>query len=119
MGFLYQEIIKNAGRNCTSGLFRVPITDPEETVDLKCSIDGCPGEFEAKEVTHTVRRDGQLIVIDHVPAEVCSFCGDVLLNLDTVRRIESLLEGGVIGPSNGLTRSFAPVWLRLNNAKPR
>jgi hypothetical protein len=33
-----------------------------------------------------------VIVIDHVPAEVCSFCGDVLLNLDTVRRIERLLE---------------------------
>ena len=41
---------------------------------------------------HTVRRDGQVIVIDHVPAEVCSFCCDALLNLDTVRRIERLLE---------------------------
>ena len=59
---------------------------------MKCRSDGCPGEYETKDVTHTVRRDGQVIVIDHVPAEVCSFCGDVLLNLDTVRRIERLLE---------------------------
>ncbi len=59
---------------------------------MKRSIDGCPGEYEAKSIMHTVRRRGQVIVIDHVPAEVCSFCGDVLLNLDTVRRIERLLE---------------------------
>ena len=60
---------------------------------MKCCIERCPGEFEAKDITHTVRREGEVIVIDHVPAEVCSFCGDVLLNLDTVRRIENLLEG--------------------------
>ena len=59
---------------------------------MKCSIDGCPGEYEAKNIMHTVRRHGQVIVIDHVSADVCSFCGDALLNLDTVRRIESLLE---------------------------
>ena len=59
---------------------------------MKCSIDGCPGEYEAKNIMHTVRRHGQVVVIDHVPADVCSFCGDALLNLDTVRRIESLLE---------------------------
>ena len=35
---------------------------------------------------------GQVIVIDHVPADVCSVCGDVLLNSDTVRRIEGLLQ---------------------------
>ena len=59
---------------------------------MKYSIDGCPGEYEAKNIMHTVRHHGQVTVIDHVPADVCSFCGDALLNLDTVRRIESLLE---------------------------
>ncbi len=50
---------------------------------MKCSIAGCPGEYEAGKVTHTVRHlrhQGQIIVIDHVPADVCSVCGDVLLN---------------------------------------
>ena len=41
---------------------------------------------------HTVRRGGQVIVIDHVPADVCSVCGDALLEPGTVRRIESLLQ---------------------------
>ena len=41
---------------------------------------------------YTVRHDGQVIVIDHVPADICSVCGDALLEPDTVRRIENLLD---------------------------
>lgn len=59
---------------------------------MKCSIQGCPGEYEDREITHTVRHHGQIVVIDHVPAEVCQVCGDVLLTPDTVRHIESLLQ---------------------------
>ena len=59
---------------------------------MKCSIDGCPGEYEAETVMHTVRYRGQVTVIDHVPADVCSVCRDVLLGPDTVCRIEALLE---------------------------
>ena len=59
---------------------------------MKCSIEGCPGEYEEREIVHTVRHEGQVVVIDHVPAEVCSVCGDVLLKPETVRRIETLLR---------------------------
>jgi len=61
---------------------------------MNCSIQGCPGEYENKEVTHTVRHQGRIVVIDHVPAEVCSVCGDVLLRPETVRHIEALLRAG-------------------------
>ena len=59
---------------------------------MKCSIHGCPGEYEDREITHTVRHHGEVVVIDHVPAEACSVCGDVLLKPETVRHIESLLQ---------------------------
>lgn len=59
---------------------------------MMCSNDGCPGTYESDSVVHTVRHAGQVIVIDHVPADVCSVCGDVLLKPDTVRRIEVLLR---------------------------
>ncbi len=59
---------------------------------MKCSINGCLGEYEERNIVHTVRYSGQVIVIDHVPAEVCSVCGDVLLKPETVRRIEELLR---------------------------
>lgn len=61
---------------------------------MKCSIEGCPGQYEPRHVMHTVRHQGNVVVIDHVPAEVCSVCGDVLLTPETVRHIERLLESG-------------------------
>ncbi|OFW27392.1 MAG: hypothetical protein A3H27_12120 [Acidobacteria bacterium RIFCSPLOWO2_02_FULL_59_13] len=59
---------------------------------MKCTIQGCPGEYDERTVVHTVRHRGNVVVIDHVPAEVCSVCGDVLLAPDTIRRLEKLLE---------------------------
>jgi len=59
---------------------------------MKCSIEGCPGEYEERQIVHTVRYRGQVVVVDHVPAEVCSVCGDILLTPETVRRIETLLR---------------------------
>jgi YgiT-type zinc finger domain-containing protein len=58
---------------------------------MKCSIGDCSGECQTQEITHTVRYRGQVVVIDHVPADVCSVCGDVLLSPETVRHIERLL----------------------------
>lgn len=59
---------------------------------MRCSIGGCPGEHEECTVVHTVRHQGEIVVIDGVPAQVCSVCGDILLKPETVRRIEELLE---------------------------
>ena len=59
---------------------------------MKCSIEGCPGQYEERRIVHTVRYHGQVRVIDHVPAEVCSVCGDVLLKPETIRHIEQILH---------------------------
>lgn len=59
---------------------------------MNCTIEGCPGAYEERLVIHAVRRHGQVIVIDHVPAEVCSECGDVLFRPETVRHIEDVLH---------------------------
>ena len=59
---------------------------------MRCSIEGCPGQYECKQIVHTVRRRGQVIVIDHVPAQVCSTCGDVPSEVETTRHIEDLLK---------------------------
>ena len=57
-----------------------------------CSITGCPGEYEDRKILHTVRYQGQVMVIDHVLAEVCSVCGDVLLKPDTVSQMEEIIK---------------------------
>ena len=58
---------------------------------IKCSVTGCSGEYEPTIVTHTVRHRGEIVVIDRVPAEVCSICGDTLLAPETVRGLERVL----------------------------
>jgi YgiT-type zinc finger domain-containing protein len=59
---------------------------------MKCSMSGCSGEYEARQIVHTVQHHGQILVINHVPAEVCTVCGDVLLKPETARRIEALVQ---------------------------
>ena len=63
-----------------------------DVIEMKCTIEGCPGEYEERQIVHTARHHGEVVIIDHVPAEVCSVCGDVLLRPETVRRIETLLQ---------------------------
>ena len=47
-----------------------------------------PLRMKPRRLSITVKHRGEVIVIDHVPAEVCSVCGDVLLAPETVDRIE-------------------------------
>jgi YgiT-type zinc finger domain-containing protein len=72
---------------------------------MNCSIKGCPGEYVAQRIVHTVRRDGKIIVFENVPAEVCDVCSDTLLSPDTIRRIESLMRD----PAE--PQSHAPVYV--------
>jgi len=59
---------------------------------MKCSIHGCPGDYEHREIVHTVRRGEKVLVFEHVPAEVCNVCSDTLLAPETTRHIDRLLH---------------------------
>lgn len=59
---------------------------------MRCSIRSCPGEYEDRRIVHTERHEGEIVVIDGVPAQVCAVCGDVLLRIETARRIEAILK---------------------------
>jgi HTH-type transcriptional regulator/antitoxin MqsA len=57
-----------------------------------CSIRQCPGQFKERRITHVVKHHGEVIVLENVPAEVCSECGEVLLPLLSVEAIETMLK---------------------------
>jgi hypothetical protein len=57
----------------------------EEPSFMKHTIQNCPGDYEVREITHTVKHQGRIVIIDHVPT-------DVLLKPETVRHIEALLR---------------------------
>jgi HTH-type transcriptional regulator/antitoxin MqsA len=48
--------------------------------------------YEDRLVTHTVHHEGEIVIIDRVPAEVCTICGDVLFKPKVVRKIGSILQ---------------------------
>ena len=39
---------------------------------MRCSIVGCPGEYEQREVVRAIRQGSRIIVIEDIPAEVCN-----------------------------------------------
>jgi YgiT-type zinc finger domain-containing protein len=57
---------------------------------MKCTIVECPGTYETRETVVVERVQGQLMVIEHVPVEVCDVCGDVLFRPETIRHLEAL-----------------------------
>ena len=59
---------------------------------MKCSIQGCTGEYEPKTITHTARHHGNVVVFDCVPVEICDVCGDTLLADNTVQKLENMLK---------------------------
>lgn len=71
---------------------------------MKCSIEGCPGQYEEKTILHTVEKNGQIAVFEKVPAEICNVCSDVLLAPDTVRHLEVMLT------EVGRPERMAPVY---------
>ena len=55
---------------------------------MNCSIHGCPGTYELRQTTHTVRHKGQVVVLDRVPVEVCSECGMMYYDAAVLKEIE-------------------------------
>lgn len=71
---------------------------------MKCSIRGCPGHYETRRIVHTVRQGDEVSVFENVPADVCSVCGDTLLDPETVRRLEGLMK------DKNLPAKFIPLY---------
>ncbi len=68
---------------------------------MKCQI--CEGEYEERLIARAYRRDGKVIVVDDVPAEVCGQCGDTLLKPGVVEDIQEALAKAEDA------KEFAPV----------
>jgi YgiT-type zinc finger domain-containing protein len=50
------------------------------------------GETEAGQVTISVERDGSVVVIREVPADVCATCGEEYLSAAVMKALEAAVE---------------------------
>jgi YgiT-type zinc finger domain-containing protein len=65
-----------------------------------CRNQGCPGHYEEERITEALRfPDGHIIVIDDIPALVCDFCGDTLIDPDAAEELERIKAGAA--PATG------------------
>jgi YgiT-type zinc finger domain-containing protein len=64
----------------------------DEELQMTCSILNCPGEYQQREVVRAIRQGDRIIVVEHIPAEVCDVCGDVLFTPETIERLEALRQ---------------------------
>ena len=71
---------------------------------MKCSVKGCPGQYEHRSIVHTVKRGTEVLVFEDVPAEVCDVCSDTLLTPETIRHLEKLMQ------RHGEPERHAPVF---------
>ena len=57
-----------------------------------CNI--CKGKLEETLTTYTQWFEGRLIVIENVPASVCTQCGEVYYDPDVVEQVQSIIWSG-------------------------
>ena len=57
---------------------------------MKCGI--CKAQMEEKNVTYTEDLDQSTIVIRHVPAQVCTECGNTWYNGTVATRLEKIID---------------------------
>jgi YgiT-type zinc finger domain-containing protein len=70
----------------------------KDTKQMKCVI--CKvGETRPGKATVTLERDGTTLVIKHVPADICTNCGEEYVNAETteflLKTAEEAVESGV------------------------
>lgn len=60
----------------------------------KCPF--CGGELAKRTVTHPQSYQGKIYILENIPAEVCSQCGEVLLRPDVLEKMQQLIWSGVV-----------------------
>jgi len=92
---VYDKSPRNPGHNSVrTDATKVGHSDTAR-IEMKCSIQGCSGDYVSKRINQSFNRDSHLVVIDGIPALVCDICGDVIFSAETTKAVEVLLESTI------------------------
>ena len=59
-------------------------------MNQKCPV--CSGELRTDIIKEDIWIDGKLLVIDNLPARVCMHCGESIVDYNTMKKIETLVD---------------------------
>lgn len=75
---------------------------------MKCIV--CHhGETHPGTTTVTFHRDGQTVVVNEVPAEVCENCGEAYVAEDVTKKVLEIAAEARKAQAQVLVRDFAPA----------
>ncbi len=57
-----------------------------------CAV--CGGKLQNTTITHEEKRGEKIYLFQHVPAQVCSACGEIWIEEMTLREIDRLIKEG-------------------------
>ena len=60
---------------------------------MKCNF--CKGEIEERLIRYVQDFQGRVVIIENVPAEVCTQCGEQLLRPDVAEKLQQIVWGEV------------------------
>jgi YgiT-type zinc finger domain-containing protein len=75
---------------------------------MKCIVCN-HGDTRPGTTTVTFHRDGQTIVVNEVPAEVCENCGEAYVADDATERVLEIAAEARMAQAQVLVRDFAPA----------
>lgn len=58
----------------------------------RCDVCG-NATFHDERVEEVFRIDGQMVMVEHIPARVCDRCGDATFDRETVERVRRTVHG--------------------------
>src|SRR5947207_12187486 len=67
-------------------------TQARKTSVKRCQ-EGCPGQLRSDTITRVFRRTGSQaeVIVENIPAEVCSLCGRAFFSKEVARGIDRVL----------------------------
>ena len=63
---------------------------------MRCAF--CKGETEDRMIRYIQEYNGRVVIIENVPAEVCSQCGEQLLRPEVAEKLQKIVWGKAAHP---------------------
>ena len=71
---------------------------------MRCAF--CKGDTEERVIRYVQEFDGRVVIIENVPAEVCTQCGEQLIRPEIAEKVQKIVWGEVPQPKTVEVASY-------------
>ena len=81
---------------------------------FECAVCGCK-ESRSEVVDEVFKIDGEYVLVERIPAEVCVRCGEQSFSLETVETVRRMVNDGAIPTRSIEMRVFQFASMEMSN----